>query len=82
MKVEYTIFVMVYCAFQKVDWINEYHKRILDTIGEELRVNKPEAYNWLEARTRPITRTVSSSIVTYPSFALLSTIIIPLFVWV
>lgn len=66
----------------QVDWINDYHKRIMDTIGEELRVNKPEAYNWLEARTRPITRTVSSSTVTYPSFALLSTIIISLFVWV
>lgn len=66
----------------QVDWINAYHKRIMDTIGEELRVNKPEAYNWVAARTRPITRTVSSSTVTYPSFALLSTILISLFVWV
>ncbi|XP_052709369.1 uncharacterized protein LOC128184084 isoform X3 [Crassostrea angulata] len=66
----------------QVDWINAYHKRIMDTIGEELRVNKPEAYNWVAARTRPITRTVSSSTVTYPSFALLSTILISLYVWV
>lgn len=65
----------------QVDWINDYHKRIMDTLGEELRRDKPDAYNWLEARTRPITRAVSSSTVTCPSIVLLYTVLISLFSW-
>ncbi|XP_062613276.1 xaa-Pro aminopeptidase 1-like isoform X2 [Saccostrea cucullata] len=56
----------------QVDWINDYHKKVLELIGPELRVNNPEAYNWLESRTRTITRTSSSTTLIFPSVLLIT----------
>ncbi|XP_061176383.1 xaa-Pro aminopeptidase 1-like isoform X2 [Saccostrea echinata] len=56
----------------QVDWINAYHKKVLELIGPELRANNPEAYNWLESRTRTITRTTSSTTLIFPSVFLIT----------
>ncbi|XP_048766480.2 xaa-Pro aminopeptidase 1-like isoform X2 [Ostrea edulis] len=60
----------------QVDWINTYHVQVMEKLGAELRANNPEAYNWLESRTRKISLTVSSSTATYPSLILMMSIIV------
>jgi hypothetical protein len=52
----------------------------MDKLGAELRKNNREAYDWLEARTRKITLTVSSSTVIHPCLVLVIAVIMSQFV--
>lgn len=45
----------------QINWLNTYHKKIHDTIGPLLKNTNKEAYDWMELRTRKITRAVSAA---------------------
>nr|XP_022293537.1 xaa-Pro aminopeptidase 1-like isoform X1 [Crassostrea virginica] len=61
----------------QMDWINKYHEKVMENIGTtEFQNRNPEAYRWLESRTRKITRTVNFSAVMSPSVLLILVAII------
>lgn len=63
--------------FLQMDWINKYHEKVIENIGTtEFQNRNPEAYRWLESRTRKITRTVNFSAVMSPSVLLIIVAII------
>ncbi|XP_061176381.1 xaa-Pro aminopeptidase ApepP-like [Saccostrea echinata] len=45
----------------QIDWINSFHEKVQKTIGPILMNSDREAYDWLERRTKSITRQTSTS---------------------